>query len=175
MKLFDKNIWFTADLHFGHKNVIGYCNRPFANVSEMNSKLIKNFNKTVGKNDIVYILGDLSFLNTKSTKEIVSHLNGFKFLVKGNHDPKTNTFYRKIGFIEVYDKPIILFNKYLLSHDIIQTNDFINIHGHTHQTVKNSVNNICVSVEMTDYKPISLDKINVLNNGFKSGELCVLP
>lgn len=166
MKLIDKQIWFTADFHFGHNNIISYCNRPFKTTTEMNNILIKNYNKIVGKNDIVYILGDLSFLNTPSTTEIVKHLNGFKFLIKGNHDHKTNAGYRKMGFNEVYDKPIILNDRYILSHEPVFDDEyvdirFINIYGHLHNNAVNEfANKYCVSVEKTDYKPISLEQIN---------------
>lgn len=163
MKLIDKKIWLTADLHFGHNAIIEYCKRPFKTTTEMNNTLIKNFNKTIGKNDIVYILGDLSFLNTISTTEIVKNLNGFKFLIKGNHDHKTNAGYRKMGFMEVYNHPIILNNQYILSHEPISGNigNLINIHGHTHNNVilDNNFNKFCVSVEMTNYKPIELSSI----------------
>ena len=162
MNLQDKKIWFIADFHFGHHKVIEYCNRPFKTTTEMNNTLIKNYNSVVGGNDIVYILGDLSFLNTESTTQIVNTLKGFKILIKGNHDPKTNSGYRKMGFIEVYDKPIILFDKYILSHEPIDANlgNLINIHGHTHNiTLNNNFNRFCVSVEMTDYKPIELSYI----------------
>ena len=162
MKLINKKIWLVADFHFGHKAIIEYCKRPFKNTTEMNNTLIKNFNKTVGKNDIVYILGDISFLNTISTTEIIRSLNGFKFLIKGNHDHKTNAGYRKMGFMEVYDKPIVLYNTYILSHEpILSTGNLINIHGHTHNNIvlDNSFNRFCVSVEMTNYKPVELSYI----------------
>ena len=163
MRLKDKKIWLVSDFHFGHRNVIDYCKRPFKNVTEMNNVLIKNFNKTVDKNDVVYILGDVSFLNTKSTTEIVKHLNGFKYLIKGNHDPKTNAAYRKMGFLEVYDKPIILNNKYILSHEPISNKGpyLINIYGHLHdKAVNDSTDKFCCCLELIDYKPISLDDIN---------------
>lgn len=162
MKFTDKKIWVTADLHFGHHKIIDYSKRPFKNTTEMNNTLIKNFNKTVGKNDIVYILGDLSFLNTISTTEIVKNLNGFKFLIKGNHDHKTNAGYRKMGFIEVYDKPILLNNHYLLSHEQVEAYmpGLVNIYGHLHEKAKNdSPNRFCCSVEQTEYRPISIEEI----------------
>lgn len=170
MRLKDKKIWFVADFHFGHKNVIDYCKRPFKNTTEMNNTLIKNFNKTVGKNDVVYILGDLSFLNTVSTTEIVKHLNGFKYLIKGNHDPKTNAAYRKMGFMEVYDKPIVVKNKFILSHEPLTTpvGDLINIFGHIHNnTINDKSWGYCVSVEMTGYKPVCLEEIEEHCKKFK--------
>ena len=165
-ELTDKKIWLTSDWHLGHDNVIKYCNRPFANTSEMNTALRKNFNKLVAPHDIVYVLGDISFLNTVSTTEWIKSLHGFKFLIKGNHDPKTNTAYRKMGFTEVYDKPIILFDRYILSHEPLFDDEyvdtrFINIYGHLHNNAVNEfANKYCVSVEKTDYKPISLEQIS---------------
>ena len=33
-------VYFTADLHFNHAGVIGFDNRPFANVDEMNRCMV---------------------------------------------------------------------------------------------------------------------------------------
>lgn len=162
MNIWDKRIWLIADFHFGHRSIINYCNRPFKDVSEMNTTLIRNYNKVVDHNDIVYILGDLSFLNTESTTQIVKSLKGFKFLIKGNHDRKSNSCYRKMGFMEVYDKPILLGNSIILSHEPVFSN-LLNIHGHIHNNlIDNKPDNICVSVECINYTPISLQKIALL-------------
>jgi len=162
MQLKDRKIWVTSDFHFGHANCITYCSRPFSNTSEMNTNLIKNYNKVVSNEDIVYILGDISFLNTKSTTEIIKSLKGYKFLIKGNHDPKSNTAYRKMGFVEVYDKPIIIKERYILSHEPIAYNigELVNIYGHMHdKAINDSVNRFCCCLELTNYKPISLEDI----------------
>jgi len=45
--------WFTADLHFGHRNIIECCNRPFADVDAMNCALIQNWNQVVSDDDTV--------------------------------------------------------------------------------------------------------------------------
>lgn len=82
---FKRKIWFTSDLHFGHRNVIQYCNRPFIDIQTMTEGLIKIWNDTVNKGDLVYVLGDFS-LNPKWSKEILPRLNGDKILIPGNHD-----------------------------------------------------------------------------------------
>ena len=165
MQIENKKIWFIADFHFGHKNVITYAKRPFQTTSEMNNVLIKNYNKLIDNQDIVYILGDVSFLNTISTTEIIKSLHGFKFLIKGNHDRKTNSAYRKMGFVEVYDKPIVFLDRYILSHEPIDESyiipsNFVNIYGHLHDKALNDYKwKYCVSVEQTNYKPVSFEEI----------------
>jgi calcineurin-like phosphoesterase family protein len=78
--------FFTSDLHFFHKNVIKYCNRPYASVEEMNEGLISNWNADVKKHDIVYIIGDVFFCGTAAAEKILQRLNGEKRLIYGNHD-----------------------------------------------------------------------------------------
>lgn len=88
--------WFTSDWHFGHRNVINYCNRPYADVDTMTKAMIKIWNDTVKPDDIVYFIGDFS-LNPKWSKVITPQLNGRKIMIPGNHDacfratPKVDT------------------------------------------------------------------------------------
>ena len=49
-------IYFTADTHFGHENVIRFCGRPYATAAEMDEALIENWNSRVKGNDTVLIL-----------------------------------------------------------------------------------------------------------------------
>lgn len=79
-------IFFTADTHFGHANVLKYDNRPFNTADEMNEALIANWNRVVGTNDTVYHLGDVSMLRPEKTKEILDRLNGKIHLIRGNHE-----------------------------------------------------------------------------------------
>ena len=51
------NIWFIADPHFDHKNIIKYCERPFNTVEEMNQTLIERWNSVVKKDDKVFCIG----------------------------------------------------------------------------------------------------------------------
>src|ERR1700690_2381531 len=77
--------WFTSDLHFGHNNIIRYCQRPFRDVHEMHNAMIQTWNETVKEGDEVYVVGDFS-LSARYCKEFLPRLNGTKILVVGNHD-----------------------------------------------------------------------------------------
>jgi calcineurin-like phosphoesterase family protein len=51
----------------------------------MNEAMVKNWNDTVGPDDIVYCLGDFS-MAFRPVETFTSRLNGIKYLVPGNHD-----------------------------------------------------------------------------------------
>lgn len=75
--------FIIADTHFGHKNIIKYCNRPFKTIEEMDETLIKNWNEVVSKEDTVLHLGDVFLCGKEKAKQIMSRLNGKKILIKG--------------------------------------------------------------------------------------------
>ena len=79
-------IYFIADTHFNHKNILEYCNRPFADVEEMNKILVNNWNDTVKHDDIVYMLGDFCMGNKHEIKKFTEKLNGRKYLCKSNSE-----------------------------------------------------------------------------------------
>lgn len=82
----EEKVWFTADTHIGHRNIIRYCKRPFACVEEMNEALINNWNRVVEKDDIVFHLGDFSVGGASEWTSLLDRLNGRIYLVLGNHD-----------------------------------------------------------------------------------------
>ena len=90
-------IYITADLHFGHANIIRLDGRPYANVEEMDKELVKNWNNTVNDEDEVWILGDLFYKNSVNAEEYLKQLKGHKNLIIGNHDRPlvSNSVYRK--------------------------------------------------------------------------------
>lgn len=132
-------IFFTADLHFNHKNIIQYSNRPYSSVQQMEEEIIKNWNKTVSHNDTVYVLGDFCFgWNSNKIKEVLSKLNGIKHLIVGNHDKvNPHKLSNEWASIDNY-KEINIDNRYLiLSHyPIAEWNGCwygsIHLYGHCH-------------------------------------------
>lgn len=118
MKNKSKNIFLTSDNHFGHAKCIEYCSRPFKDVQEMEEKLIRNWNKVVRPQDLVYVLGDFSMYLTKEhLREILNKLNGTKILVRGNHDLSPSEMLN-IGFHAVVENAEIQIAKerVILSH-----------------------------------------------------------
>jgi calcineurin-like phosphoesterase family protein len=79
-------IFLTSDQHYGHTNVIKYCNRPFEDANHMNEELIRLHNSVVSPEDTVIHLGDFS-LNKRAPELILPRLNGIHMMrAIGNHD-----------------------------------------------------------------------------------------
>ena len=79
-------IFFTADTHFGHSNVIQFENRPFQTVDEMDEALVENWNRRVSPEDDIYILGDFTLKGPETANALLERLQGRKYLIRGNHD-----------------------------------------------------------------------------------------
>ena len=161
--------FFIADTHFGHFNIIGYCNRPFKDTETMDDEMIKNWNNVVSKQDKVFFLGDFSFQSEEKIKEISNKLHGYKVLILGNHDRKNMKFWYDAGFSEVYKYPIIVDDYLFLSHQpqefIPQNTPYFYLYGHVHDTEMYKTitkTSACVCVERWNYTPVELTKIQDL-------------
>lgn len=84
-----ERLFFTSDTHFGHRNIIKYCQRPFSCIEEMDDALIANWNRVVGKDDIIFHLGDFAMGGSAEWSRLLQKLNGKIYLILGNHDLKT--------------------------------------------------------------------------------------
>jgi calcineurin-like phosphoesterase family protein len=176
-------IYFTSDLHFGHKNVINFDKRPFETTEEMDNFIINNWNKTVSNNDTVYILGDISFhVNIEDIVNNIQQLKGNKILIKGNHD---NEYYKKDifkeCFIDIKDYHEFKYNHklFVLSHYPMlfynhQHSNGIMCYGHVHNSIEDEYiqyfkeylkekdipcKMINVGIMNNEYRPISIDDL----------------
>ena len=97
------SLFITADHHFGHFNIIKYCNRPFKTAEEMDEHLIKCWNERVSRNDTVYHLGDFTFNNIYSDIETLrGQLNGTIILIEGNHDSdNVKAIFRSVQILDL--------------------------------------------------------------------------
>jgi len=173
-------IWLTADHHAGHHNIIEYTNRPFANVAEMDSELIRRHNKVVAQNESVYMLGDVTLANLEYTYNFLNQLNGTLYIVPGGHDYWIEKHNRLPSSVELAsklqpNKVVILPSLYtlkpvytrypscILCHFALRTwhkshyNSF-HFHGHSHGQLPTAYNCLDVGVDVHNFYPISLDK-----------------
>lgn len=169
-------IYFTSDLHFGHENIIRFCDRPFKNAEEMDKVLIENWNNTVHKNDTVYVLGDFTMIkDPKIVDEYISKLNGKIFFLHGNHDGwiKNYDFSKndKVSFVGEYSEVSFNQRRIILFHyPIDEWNHYFrgsyHFHGHQHnheeynlENIKKGLKRYDVGVDANDFKPVSINKI----------------
>lgn len=151
--------WFTADNHFGHANIIEYCNRPFKSLEHMDREMIRRWNERVKPEDIVYHLGDFCFKETdgKRFKYYRDQLNGDIVFIRGNHDHNNGskaiitTVTIDLGghdwYMEHYPNKVLKFN----------------LHGHVHTLWKIKREEhfvlINVGVDVWDFYPINIQEI----------------
>ena len=158
-------VFVVSDMHFDHKNIIKYSDRPFSSVRDMNEKLIDRWNSRVRKGDRVYYLGDMTLRRSGAIDSWLSELHGEVRFIRGNHDLDTIT---RAEVIE--DRFPIKYGGYefLLMHDPSRPPDWDGwiIHGDKHNNSpirypdinkRNKTINVCV--EYTDYTPMNLDEI----------------
>ncbi|MBQ4545882.1 MAG: metallophosphoesterase [Oscillospiraceae bacterium] len=180
-------VFFTGDLHFGHENVIAFDDRPFKSVEDMDAELIKRWNAKVGKDDLVYVLGDMIWkTRNNDAHKIIKSLNGRIILIKGNHDGFLINSKVKEALADVKDYDDICVTledgtvrRCILSHYFIpmyngHRNKAIHLHAHSHCSKEaiyevefaNYLNKIGCKNEIYNvgcmywnYEPVTLDEI----------------
>jgi len=187
-------IWFVSDYHFFHQNIFEYepVRKQFQ--EKYIEEMIKRYNSVVKPKDTVFFVGDIfvgfnqykrkceSMLSEKFlAKRILDNMNGNKILIYGNHDHKTDKWYKDIGFQSTNAYFILNVNRkkigichYPLCEVYLDTNTSLRefkkklgnidllIHGHTHSAnpcQECEIPHFNVSVENINFTPISLEEI----------------
>ena len=154
-------IFYTADLHLGHANVIRHCERPFQDADEMDEELIERWNRKVHKNDTVYIVGDFIFRCHRPPEEYFDLLKGKKHLILGNHDKywlkkvDTEKFLESVSpmlYISDSGHPVVMCHYPMLIWPGVGRGGYM-VYGHIH----NNVN--------MDYWPLLAVREQMLNAG----------
>lgn len=172
------SIFLTADTHFGHAAVLGFCSRPFSSATDMNEALFANWRACIGPQDTVYHLGDVLFGNREQAKvlgERIRRLPGRKLLVPGNHDHRhmalMATVFNEIlppladVRLPVPDGTEGFWNGWCaLCHYPLSTwNGFyrgaLHCYGHVHARMLDKNRRIDVGVDNWAYAPVRLDAV----------------
>ena len=183
-------IYFTSDLHLGHKNIVDLCKRPFANVDAMDAVLIDNWNRKVKKNDIVYLTGDVVW-DKKKVASYMEQLSGKKILVAGNHD---STWIKREECKKYFEEIVLYLEVHLNGHPITMCHypmlewkssreeskrklGYL-IHGHIHNRIADEYrqlflqfNALNAGVDVNDFAPVTFDELVENNFQFKLSAL----
>lgn len=149
------SVWLISDTHFDDPD------RDFMGYEISTEQHFQYIIETCHKNDTLIHLGDVG--NKEYFKKIKSH----KVLILGNHDRRPE--YYEDCFDEIYDGPLFVSDKILLSHEPILGDCWLSIHGHDHSGWTVGSNHINLAANVVGYKPISLGNI------IKMGSLKEIP
>jgi calcineurin-like phosphoesterase family protein len=128
-------IYLITDTHFNHANMVQYCGRP------------KNFSESIGlglltagftKDDVLVHLGDVCIGKDAETHaKYIEPLKCKKWLLRGNHDKKSNSWYLSHGWDFIGETFVgYYFGKNIMFSHTPQKGDFdLNIHGHFHNNL----------------------------------------
>ena len=178
-------VYFTADMHLGHHNIITLQDRPFEDVDEMDKTLIELWNARVSKDDHIYIVGDLIFRSDKDAIWHLDKLRGHKHLIIGNHDEKLLKNERATAYFESIDqiKDIKENGKHIVlcHYPMIEWNAYYHgswhIYGHIHnnrneayETLKEKEHALNAGCMINNYMPVSFEELVRNNDIFKKNQ-----
>lgn len=140
-------VYAISDMHFGHQNIIKYCNREHPTAMEDAGAMISAWNSAVCDHDYVIMVGDISASKQGRVwlPKIIPRLKGRKILVRGNHDLLTDIQYMEMQIEKVVDILMLVDPKesktYVFCHypdqpravALAQDRDAYLVCGHTHK------------------------------------------
>lgn len=177
--------WIISDTHWGHRNINKYSWRttPAMPTPEAVDELMYfNWEQLVKPDDRIIHLGDLCKWDQGERIERIAGLPGIKTILLGNHDNYPAEWYHDHGFETVVPQrtnfqfrwtdtrkpppgcdPIewtVLMSHYPLDMKH-HKGSAVNIHGHVHNNPyrEASYRHLNMSVEVTHYAPVPLDKV----------------
>ena len=146
--------FFTSDTHYGHKNIIKYCGRPFIDIYKMNAEMIRRWNEAVRPEDAVFHLGDFALCGFDDARAILKQLNGRKYLVRGNHD-KSPRRMSEMGFQLVCTEA--WYQGWKLAHHPWRLGKGEQgLCGHVHEKWRRHRDLINVGVDVWDFRPVPM-------------------
>ena len=167
--------WYTADTHFGHDNIIRYCDRPFSTSRDMDARIVDNMRQRVAKNDDLWIVGDFAYGERRRDMsylmEIFEALPGRKHLVIGNHDgPETlklpwKSIERLVELKDMRGRP----KNTLCHYPMLTWNGFnrggLQLFGHVHEKWRGTRKSVNVGVDVWDFRPVKFEEIESRASG----------
>jgi len=163
-------MWFTSDFHFGHFNIIRYCNRPFANVQEMDDVIADRLNACVKPNDVVYFLGDFCLGGAEQVTAYRRRLAcGTIHFIEGNHDKNTRQLQRLFASWGTLSEISVDKQKIVLCHYAMRvwphhSQGSWQLYGHSHGNLPDEPLSLSldVGVDTHEFRPWHFDEIQTV-------------
>ena len=164
----------SSDWHFNYsndKNTGGILKfergNKFTTIQEHDKyivELIRQWIKKLGKDDVFYFLGDFGRPTDETfqeLKDIFQKAHCHTVAIRGNHDHEAETEQLKELFDEVYDYPIYISDRIILSHrpHVEMDTSVLNVSGHLHGSTLSLPNYMCASIHVNGYKPITSQQV----------------
>ena len=151
--------FFTADEHYGHTNIIKYCNRPFNSIEEMDNTLIKNFNSRVTNKDVTIHIGDFCWARHKDDAELyIKALNGSHIFVKGSHDSWLPASAKYIWRKQIEGQFVMCCHYAMRTWERAYYGSW-QLYGHSHGKLEPIGLQYDVGVDNNDFYPVSFDDL----------------
>lgn len=156
-------LFFTADQHYGHRNIIKHCDRPFISVEEMDRELIRRHNEVVGKNDTVIHAGDFTLASKDKAGVYILALNGKHRFLLGSHDRWLNGKAPTMRVEKIEGQKIVICHYAMLVWPFSHYNSW-HLFGHSHGKLNDKIEGKAhdIGVDNNDFYPVSLDQIRVI-------------
>ena len=157
-------IWVTADLHLGEDR-FDIMQRPFSDAKSHNDYILREYNSCVGKDDLVYIVGDVCYQKAPQFLELLGDMPGRKILLRGNHDRVFTDEQLSPYFEQVVPEgdsvhiDVEGISCSLNHYPSLADPERFNLVGHIHGAWKFQLNSINVGVDVHSFKPMNLNKI----------------
>jgi calcineurin-like phosphoesterase family protein len=173
--------FFTADPHFGHANIIRYCNRPFAEADAMDAAIAERCNAVVKPDDVLYVLGDFCMGVTDRLESARRYRAALAcrevHFVWGNHDPQGDDDFASLFTTAEHLRHVRLGGRRItLCHYAMRAWDKSHhgswqLYGHTHGQLPEMPEmwNFDVGVDCWNFYPISLEQIGQVMEHKKAG------
>ena len=159
-----QGIWFTADFHAFHENIIRYTDRPFKDATEMNFTILDNYNSIISDKDIVFFLGDIAFGEDKAAWTLKAMKGHIHFII-GNHDRKYIETIKPLVEsindlldIEIDGQPITLCHYAMRVWHKSHFDSWM-LYGHSHGTLPPVGKQWDVGVDNNNFYPVSEVKL----------------
>ena len=150
--------FFTADEHYGHANIIKYCDRPFGSVEEMDEEIIRRHNSVVGPGDTVIHAGDFSLKKKAEVEDYVARLNGRHVFLRGSHDYWLDSDAHEIWERKIDGRYVVVCHYAMRVWPRSHHNSW-QLYGHSHGRLEPVGKQWDVGVDNNDFHPVSMDRL----------------